>query len=162
MRLNNSSANRNTDAHIAARSVYRCCRLFIASGKNLIQNLLRNATPVVGNFKYGLISCKGNRQLQLCHSFRMKNGIFQKVQQHLLDKDRIHRNIHKVGRYLRNHLLIRVLLGELHKHRVNQFIQNDWRFHNLDLSTVDSCNSQQVFDHADKPLAILLNFSQQL
>ena len=36
------------------------------------------------------------------------------------------------------------------------------RLHNLDLCTVDPCDGQEIFDHADEPLAVLLNFSQQL
>ena len=92
----------------------------------------------------------------------MEYSVFQKIQQHLLDEKRVHGNIHKLVRYLRDDLLVRMLFGKLHENRVDQLIQNSRRLHNLDLCTVDPCDGQEIFDHADEPLAVLLNFSQQL
>ena len=92
----------------------------------------------------------------------MEYGIFQKIQQYLFNKERIHGNVHKFLRYLCDDLLIRMLFGKLHENRVDQFVQNGGRFHDLHLRAVDPCDGQEIFDHADEPFAVLLNFSQQL
>ena len=92
----------------------------------------------------------------------MEYSVFQKIQQHLLNKERVHGNVHKLVRYLCDDLLIRMLFGKLHENRVDQFIQNSRRFHDLHLRAVDPCNRQKIFNHADEPFAVLLNFSQQL
>ena len=65
-------------------------------------------------------------------------------------------------RYLCDDLLIRMLFGKLHENRVDQLIQNRGCLHDFHLRAVDPCDRQKIFNHADEPFAVLLNFSQQL
>ena len=127
-----------------------------------MKRILRNAAAVVGDLKYRFIPHKRNGKRQFRHAFCVEYGIFQKIQQYLFNKERIHGNVHKFLRYLRDDLLIRMLFGKLHENRVNQFIQNRGCLHDFHFRTVDSCNRQKIFNHADEPFAVLLNFSQQL
>ena len=92
----------------------------------------------------------------------MEYSVFQKIQQYLFNQERIHGNVHKFLRYLRDDLLIRMLFGKLHENGVDQLIQNRGCLHNFHLRTVDSCDRQKIFNHADEPFAVLLNFPQQL
>ena len=124
--------------------------------------ILRDATAVVSNLKYRLVSRESNGKRQFRHAFCVKYSVLQKIQQHLLNKKRVHGNVHKLIRYLCDDLLTRMLFGKLHQNGVDQLIQNGGSFHDLNLRTVDPCDRQEILNHADEPFAVLLNLSQQL
>ena len=95
--------------------------------------ILRDAAAVVSDLKYRLVSYERNGKRQLRHASCVEYSVFQKIQQHLLNKERVHGNVHKLVRYLCDDLLIRMLFGALHENRVDQLIQNGGRFHDLHL-----------------------------
>ena len=162
MCLDDGGAHRQSDPHIAACPVHRRSVFFVAPGKNLLKCILRDAAAVVSNLKYRLVSCERNGKHQFCHAFCVEYSVFQKIQQHLFNKERIHGNVHKLVRDLCDDLLTRMLFRKLHQNGVDQLIKNGGSFHDLHLRTVDPCDRQEILNHADEPFAVFLNFSQQL
>ena len=91
----------------------------------------------------------------------MVHGVFQQIDQYLLDQQGIHRNADEILRDRNLHILVRVALMELLQNRIDQFLQDGGGLAHGHGLTVDPCDREQVFHDSDQVLGILLHIPQK-
>ena len=92
----------------------------------------------------------------------MLRGVFQHIEQHLADENRVHGHDKQLIRNRDVNAQLRVLLAEAHHYRGDHFLRRLVRFGNFRLPAADARNGQQVFHHADEPLRVLVDILQHL
>ena len=91
----------------------------------------------------------------------MLHGILQKIDQHLLNQKRIHRNGDKLIRHIDRNVNAGIAALHLMQGGVNQLLQHRRRLAQRHAVSLNPRHGQKIFHHVDKPLALRLHIPQK-
>ena len=112
MRLDDGIAHRKANARVALRSVRHILPPLVATRKERLQLVFLNAASVVHHFKYDLIRRCKDVKGEGGHALCVTDGVFQQIEDDLLDQYRVHGNDHNVLRHRHIDILVRISLRE--------------------------------------------------
>ena len=122
-----------------------------------LQKIGRDAAAVVRNLKNRPLLPQKYPKRQDSHALGVADGIFQNVQNHLLDEDGVHGNYHDFIGDLKLDLPAGKALSEIYTDGIDQLLQHRGRGENLYLPRVNTGDGEEVFHHPHQPFRILLD-----
>ena len=161
MRLDDGVAHGKADAHVFLHIKVVVRHAGKPAVKNRREPLLRDADAVVADGKAGVRPLAREADADLRDVSAVDGGVFQQIHNDLTDERRVHRHHQHLVRYLDRNLDRGEALGELADRDADDLLGRLAVLLDLCLSAAHARNGQEIFDHADEPLRVLVHILQK-
>ena len=161
MGTDDGGADGKADAHAVTAVIRWGGAAVKLAGEQHGKLLPGDAAAVVCYFENGLIALCADGEGQGSHARGMENGVFQQIDQYLLDQHGIHGDADKILRDRYIDLPVRIVLAEFQQHGVDQLLQHRVGLADKNGLVIHPGDREQILHHPHQAFRVLPHFAQE-